>query len=714
MGVGEQLRCASRNCPERRPRISLVTPNYNGAEFLESALQSVARQRYPNLDHVVVDGASTDGSAGIIEKWRAQLATVICERDRGHADALNKGFSASDGEIMGWINSDDVLMPGALDCVARIFQQRPDVEWITGRPSSMDERGEVRWIGPQRRWSRLRFLSGDNKWIQQESTFWRRSLWRRAGGALDLRYEVANDFELWARFFRYAELYSVDRLLGCFRVRQGQRSIKLKRRYEAESRRIIARELALLDAEARRAACGLLPRTVWTMRTGPEIRRDFRFAACDPPVLRIDSAKSLEGRIAAAASGARQCGFDRMRRADDLSKFKGVHAGERCFVMGNGPSLNLMDLSKLEGEVVFACNAAFLLFDRINWRPKYYVCVDSRVLPDRAADIDAMLESHPEMTGFFPAVLIEHAGKKQRTPTRLVLPTGPNRYFFNERPNSTDDLPRSMFSLDADEHVVQPHTVAITMLQLAAYMGFTTIYLIGCDTDYVLGDSVRTAGRDGELDVALVSKRDDDANHFDPTYFGRRRKWHMPRTDLMIRHYEHAKAALESAGVRVYNATLGGKLEVFPRVHFEQLFDMKSAMSRSDRAAPSAEPRPAARGGPPNRRQFGRRSRFSALIAALVALLFAMVGRAAVTPADEAHVWLAAGLVFLGGLIVVLGLRLREFVVELSQQILDIADGAGRPPAGSVWETLEAESELVALRDEVRGLKAELERRAPG
>ncbi|HVU21444.1 MAG TPA: 6-hydroxymethylpterin diphosphokinase MptE-like protein [Rhizomicrobium sp.] len=254
---------------------------------------------------------------------------------------------------------------------------------------------------------------------------------------------------------------------------------------------------------------------------------------------------------------------------DCLTKFKNIHNGRRCFVMGNGPSLAKMDLSKLENDIVFGCNNIFLLFDRIAWRPTYYACVDSRVLPDRASDIDRMLRENPAIkAAFFPCIVEEHFGEKRHYGARTILPPAPGRFFFHEVQSSLKFLPDSMFSVNADRYVVQPFTVAITMLQLAAYMGFSEIYLIGCDTSYRVPETVTSDASGG----ALVSTADDDPNHFDPHYFGKGRKWHDPRPEKMIEHYEHAKVALSRTGIKVFNATAGGALEVFPRVEFDSLF----------------------------------------------------------------------------------------------------------------------------------------------
>jgi hypothetical protein len=133
-------------------------------------------------------------------------------------DALNKGFAHTSGEVMGWISATDMLQPGALAVVGAVFSQLPEVEWITGRRTALNEQGEVARTDPIMRWSRYSFLlAGSQRHIQQESTYWRRSLWEHAGGCVDAARRWAGDYELWVRFFRHASLYSVDARIGAFR-----------------------------------------------------------------------------------------------------------------------------------------------------------------------------------------------------------------------------------------------------------------------------------------------------------------------------------------------------------------------------------------------------------------------------------------------------------------------------------------------------------------
>lgn len=199
------------------PRISLATPARDSVDYIEQTIRSVLVQGYPNLEYFIIDGGSTDGTLEIIQKYEKDISGWISEPDTGMYDALNKGFARTSGEIMGWISATDQLQIGALFAVASVFRDLPNVEWITGRPTYFNERGVTIRVEPLRRWSHYRFLAGANRHIQQESTFWRRSLWEKAGARMDASGRIAGDFELWVRFFRHSRLYPVDALIGGFR-----------------------------------------------------------------------------------------------------------------------------------------------------------------------------------------------------------------------------------------------------------------------------------------------------------------------------------------------------------------------------------------------------------------------------------------------------------------------------------------------------------------
>lgn len=251
------------------PRIALVTPVLNSARYLEQTIQSVLLQHYPNLDYFIVDGASTDGSLDIIRKYDSQISGWLSEPDQGMYDAINKGFARTTGEIMGWISATDMLQVGGLFVAGDVFRDLPTVQWITGRRTVFGDDGATVRVDPLMRWSRLRFLLGaSSRHIQQESTFWRRRLWDKAGAYVDASSRIASDFELWIRFFRYAQLHSVDSLIGGFREHPDSGSLLDLATFNARCDRLAYDELR---------AC-----RVWARRL-----RDFDSAALRVPKLRF-------------------------------------------------------------------------------------------------------------------------------------------------------------------------------------------------------------------------------------------------------------------------------------------------------------------------------------------------------------------------------------------------------------------------------------------
>ncbi len=211
------------------PKITVVTPNYNQAQFIEQTINSVLEQNYPNLEYIIIDGGSTDGSLEIIKKYADKLHYWISEKDKGMYDAINKGFSMGNGDIMCWINSDDILLKDSLINVSEIFQKNLDVLWIRGIPTIINEKSKVTWTGQDKPvhskyfFYLHRYLSTFS-FIQQESTFWTRDLWEKVGGQLDESYKLAADFDLWMRFFKYQKIYFTHKKLGAFRKREGQQS----------------------------------------------------------------------------------------------------------------------------------------------------------------------------------------------------------------------------------------------------------------------------------------------------------------------------------------------------------------------------------------------------------------------------------------------------------------------------------------------------------
>ena len=233
-----------------------------------------------------------------------------------------------------------------------------------------------------------------------------------------------------------------------------------------------------------------------------------------------------------------------------LLKFAGAHEGERCFIIGNGPSLNLLDLTLLKDEITFGVNAIYTNFDRMGFYPTYYVVEDVFVAEDRADEINSYLGS----TKFFGNYLRYCLGDDDKTVWLNVI-------FRYDRYRN---FPH--FSTNAARRVWTGGTVSYLCMQLAYYMGFKDVYLIGFDHSYSIPDDAVVEGND-------IISQSGDPNHFSPDYFGRGKRWHDPMVDRMAEAYEKAKRCYEASGRRILNATAGGRLEVFDRVSYDRLFD---------------------------------------------------------------------------------------------------------------------------------------------
>ena len=204
-------------------KISIIIASYNKGKSIEQTIQSVISQQYLDYELIIFDACSNDETEGVLEKYKNNPnIKIFIEKDRGPADALNKGFSLATGEIMTFINADDILMPGSLENVARIFEKYGFVEWLTGKPTAFAEKGIVLYSGfvvpyPQRMIRKGIFDGRSGNFIQQEGTFWRKSLWEKSGCKIreDLLYLF--DFELWVRFATNAKLYMVNASTGAFR-----------------------------------------------------------------------------------------------------------------------------------------------------------------------------------------------------------------------------------------------------------------------------------------------------------------------------------------------------------------------------------------------------------------------------------------------------------------------------------------------------------------
>jgi len=219
------------------PRITVVTPSYNQAQYLPETIESVLNQEYPNLEYIIVDGGSTDGSVEIIKRYERYLAYWVSEKDSGQSDAINKGFGKSTGRLFNWINSDDVLFPGALYRIAQAYRARPDAALIAGGHARCDCHGRVRRISvpPSRR------AITPESWViavGQESTFVASEMFRLVGGVReDLHCKM--DADLYYRVFAAGGRYvRASGLVGMIREHPAAKGTANREDWAVEERQL--------------------------------------------------------------------------------------------------------------------------------------------------------------------------------------------------------------------------------------------------------------------------------------------------------------------------------------------------------------------------------------------------------------------------------------------------------------------------------------------
>ena len=223
-----------------KPLVSIVTPSFNQGLYLEETIQSVLNQDYPNIEYIIIDGGSTDGSVEIIKRYEDRIGYWESEPDLGQTDAINKGFALAKGEILAWLNSDDTYRPGAIREAVDYLYEHPEVGMVYGHAFYIDEEGEVVAQFPTAKTDYDKLRRG-NSTIPQQAAFFRSSLWKMIG-PLDPSFYYAMDYDLWIRISSVSPIDYYPRLWANFRLQNSSKSMQEAHRCWPEIIRIHFRD----------------------------------------------------------------------------------------------------------------------------------------------------------------------------------------------------------------------------------------------------------------------------------------------------------------------------------------------------------------------------------------------------------------------------------------------------------------------------------------
>jgi len=612
-------------------KISVITPSFNQAQFLPDNLRTVSGQRTGpeagvELEHIIVDPGSTDGSTEIARA--ARHAILMAEPDRGQSHGITKGFARATGDVMTWLNSDDFYpAPDVLAKVAAAFRRHPEADVIYGGVNFVDESGAFLRKGFVNR--DAAGLLDSFAWqvgIVQPGMFMRRRVFEAVGGPSE-DYTYCMDYEYWVRIakagFRWVYLDEVlahhrwwpgmktssgrgDSLIEHFRVGLtyfGYIHHKWLDRYgefratdadgvvthagevDAEAKAACVREaierfvtqdmLAQIEAATdpeqrataeyiRRMAPGVrrvlfapaeLPGAV---STHPDPHADARPAWCIFDTRTPDGRRFKTYRVPDNFERHFDADWYAREHARALERLEGFRRRrkETCVVVANGPSLNLSNLDLLPRADVIVSNFA-IISDRLRAAATYLTMVNDLVARQGAVPFNRL--DIPKIVPFWLANAI--------TP-------GPNAVFV---PATVEPK----FCGDIDGVFSWRSTVSFFNMQLAFALGYENVVLIGFDHSYQQAPEMKEG-------TAIVQQTE-DPNHFDPRYF-QGKTWQAADTGNMEKSYLLVRDAYAAAGRRIVNATVGGKLEVFPRMSLEEALGLPPARARA--AVPAATPAP--------------------------------------------------------------------------------------------------------------------------
>ena len=587
--------------------ISVVSPSFNQADYLPECLQSVRDQTVKPIEHLVFDPGSSDGSRDIAKSF--EHVTLIAEPDEGQSDALNKGFARSRGDIIAWVNSDDVFAdPSVFQRVLDRFAEPDQPDIVYGKGIYIGENGErLRdvYINKDPESLHWRFQQEDG--ILQPALFMKRSVINRVGPLSNHRH-YSMDYEYWIRCMKAGLKFAfVDENFALARYHQdnktfGQRGNSYNEvcdmmldQFGYVNRIWIERYAEFLSdnfdgvlahgANTKRSDEGKYQETykdllrkyngshlIWErLKNTPDnrgmadtLREMKRLGATPPtPCKEVPATKREVPGHTLYNMGGRRWAFDAEwkkrqieRSHDHLKLLMDFRKSDVCVIVGNGPSLRKENLDLLQGQDVIISNNAFL--DKtLRSCATYYTVVNYLVAEQSSHNIN-MLEGPSKVVPFWLS------------------------YCLNESPNTffVDAIGKPEFSKDILKNMSWRHTVTFFNMHLAYGLGYKRAVMIGFDHYY--------RQQSGVTEGEIILSNAKDANHFDPAYF-MGKKWQAADVNKMEEMYLLAKDAFAEDGREIVNATIGGALEIFPRMELEDALNMATPSSDAVQFSDQAE-----------------------------------------------------------------------------------------------------------------------------
>jgi glycosyltransferase involved in cell wall biosynthesis len=594
----------SKEKKEATCTVSVIIPCYNTAKYLTQAIESVLKQTFSDFEIIVVDDGSTDNTPEVVKSFEDDHIHYIYQKNKGLAGARNTGIRHSNGRYITFLDADDYLLPNKLKDQVTFLQEHPQYGLVAGGFIRVDQtdnicgtfNAQAGEVPPEE-------LLVQNRFVIHCTLIGRN--WIERAGCFDESLRGAEEWDFHCRLvIAGCAMYRMDEAVCAYRFVPGSMStdadLQTNSRLKVVEKVFVHKDLqpSLKKLESQARGYTHLKGAVHyyslnrieegrqhlgrALKLYPQLRNNnyqkvvgllvfwVEFHQLKSPVEYLDSVFSnlpaeaedmlkLRTPVLNRAAEKYSVRQQRLKSADssetnrasvekvlasshaELAQYKNKHRGQRCVIIGNGPSLNKMDLSFLKNEITFGMNRIYLLFDKWDFRPTYFISVNPLVIEQSVEEIKAIT-----------------APKFLALEGLPFIGTARENIFIQRRPGGAH------FSDDPRNGYWWP-TVTYAAMQLAYFMGFSEVILIGVDHYFkTKGDANKEIVSDGV-----------DENHFHPDYFGKGIRWNLPDLERSETAYRLAKQAFEADGRRIIDATVDGHLTIYPKTDYRQIFDYR-------------------------------------------------------------------------------------------------------------------------------------------